>query len=198
MEPKKPRQVVILIRGMPGIGKTTLATALATTMGFPLVMKDDVRDVAVRWDKKLNDAILRSDPDSSLRVDSNDMTYEVCFAIGLTQLRVGASGVIFESPLGRVQLGEKAVATFQTSGAYVVLVDCYAERSVWEARLATRTPHSHRPRDADQITDHYGGAIDYELETDAHIRIDTAVPTKESVEKVKNVIQTLRSDETSV
>jgi len=190
--------VVVLIRGMPGIGKSTLATALAQSLGFALVMKDDVRDVAVRWDKKLNDTILRSHPDSAVRVDSNEMTYEVCFAIGLTQLRIGMLGVVFESPLGRVQLGEKAVSTFQTSGAYVVLVDCYAERSVWEARLATRTPHSHRPRNADQITDHYGGNIDYELETDAHIRIDTARPTQESVEKIKSVIQTLRTDDASV
>ncbi len=176
--------------------KTTLAEGLARALGFALVCKDDVRDVAHRYDQRANDAIQHAHPASTVRIDTNDMCYEVCFGIGLTQLRVGAAGVVFESPLGRVALGERAVSTFKEAQAFVVLVDCYAERSVWEERLAKRTPHTHRPRNAEQILAHYNGTIEFELsDCDAHIRIDCARPTEESVEKVRSVIAQLIVDE---
>lgn len=158
--------------------------------------KDDVRDVAFRYDQKANEAIHKAHPNSSIRIDTNDMCYEVCFGIGLTQLRVGMPGVVFESPLGRVALGERAVAIFKEVQAFVILIDCFAERSVWEERLAKRTPHTHRPRNADQILAHYNGCIDFELSAcDASISVDCARPTHESIEKVRSVIAQLVVDE---
>lgn len=168
-------------------------------MSYALVVKDDVRDVAVRWDAKTNAEIRSKHAGSSIRIDSNDMTYEVCFAVGLTQLRVGARGVVFESPLGRVALGERAVAIFKEAKAFCVLVDCFAERAVWEARLAAREPKSHRPRDAEQIMTHYAGDgnMQYEMKScDAHVSIDCGRPTHESVRRIKRVIETLIIDET--
>ena len=87
------RQVVVLIRGYPGVGKTTLAEALARKLGFALVCKDDVRDVAVSWDARMNADLQRAHPGTTVKVDTNDLSYEACFSIGLTQLRIGAPGV---------------------------------------------------------------------------------------------------------
>lgn len=127
------------------------------------------------------------------------MTYEVCFAVGLTQLRVGAPGVVFESPLGRVALGERAVAIFKEARALCVLVDCHAERCVWEERLGRRSPQQHRMRDAAQIVSHYAGDgnMQYEMKNcDAHVRIDCGRPTDESVLRIRRVIESLVFDET--
>lgn len=176
------------------MGKTTLAEALARKLGYALVCKDDVRDVAVSWDLRTNAELERQHPGTQVNVDTNEMAYEACFAIGLTQLRVGAAGVVFESPLGRVALGERAVRTFKEAQTFVVLVDCYADRAVWEERLANRNAPSHKPRSVSKILAHYAN-MQYELETDAHVNIDTAHPTDESVEKVLTVIRRLFIDE---
>lgn len=91
-------------------------------------------------------------------------------------------------------MGERAVRTFKEAQCFCLLVDCYAERSVWEERLARRQAPSHKPRSASKILEHYSN-IQYELETDAHVDIDTARPTAESVEKVLTVIRRLFIDE---
>lgn len=182
----------------PGVGKTTLAFALAKRMRYALVCKDDVRDIAVRHDAKTTAEIAARHPGSTMRVDSNEMTYEVMFAVGLTQLRVGAPGVVLESPLGRVALGERAVGITKEVNALCILVDCVAERSVWEARLAERKDYnaaSHRPTSVDQILRHYEN-IHYEMKNcDAHVLVDCGRPSGEGVENVKNVIDQLIIDE---
>ena len=104
---------------------------------------------------------------------------------------------MFESPLGKVALGERAVKTFKEAQSFVVLVDCYADRAVWEERLAKRPAPAHKPRSASMILQHYGESIEYELNTDAHVRIDTAIPTEDSVMKVTAVIRQLFIDEGS-
>eukprot|EP00177_Eucheuma_denticulatum_P002507 GFKZ01004503.1.p3 GENE.GFKZ01004503.1~~GFKZ01004503.1.p3 ORF type:complete len:204 (+),score=29.97 GFKZ01004503.1:264-875(+) len=192
------RQVVVLIRGYPGVGKTTFAFALAKAFRYCLVCKDDVREAAIRHDAQVISDLRAVSPDvaDAVRVDSNDMTYEAMFAVGLTQLRVGAAGVVLESPLGRVALGERAVEITKEAQALCVLVDCYAERSVWEERLARRGRESteFRPRNADQILRHYEN-IEYKIDSDAHIGIDCGLPPQENVEKVALVIKRLLADE---
>ncbi len=180
------------------MGKTTFALALAREMGYALACKDDVRDIAATHDAKTNAEIAARHPGSTMRVDSNEMTYEIMFAVGLTQLRVGAPGVVFESPLGRVRLGERVVAITKDcveQKPFYILVDCVAERSVWEARLAERKNVSHRPHDADQIMRNYEN-IHYDLKhCDSHIIVDCGCSPESQVQKVRKVIEELRFDE---
>ncbi|CAN8067745.1 unnamed protein product [Agarophyton chilense] len=191
------RQVVVLIRGYPGVGKTTVAFALAKELGYCLVCKDDVREAAIRHDANVLAAIRAVCPEhaNSVCVDSNDMTYEAMFAVGLTQLKVGASGVVLESPLGRVALGERALEITREAQAHCVLVDCYAERSVWEERLAKRaSKRDYRPSSVDQIMNHYSN-IEYPMDCDAHVSVDCARPLEENVKKIALVIKQLGADE---
>lgn len=133
---------------------------------------------------------------ASIHVDSNDMTYEAMFAVGLTQLRVGAKGVVLESPLGRVALGERAVEITKEAQALCVLVDCFAERSVWEERLAKRTTRDFRPRKADQIVRNYEN-IEYKINCDAHVMIDCGNPLEDNVKKVELIAKQLLAEEAS-
>lgn len=134
----------------------------------------------------------------SIRVDSNDMTYEAMFAVGVTQLRVGAPGIVLESPLGRVALGERALQITKEAQALCVLVDCYAEKAVWEERLAKRASQSQfRPTNVHQIESNYAN-IEYKIECDAHIRIDCGLPTAKNVKRVAQTIQQLLYDEGTI
>lgn len=166
-------------------------------MRYALVCKDDVRDATVKHDARVINDIRAAYPEANIVVDSNESTYEAMFAVGLTQLRVGAAGVVLESPLGRVALGQRAVEVAREAQALCVLVDCFAERSVWEARLAHRSRGGtgHRPVDVEWIVNHYGD-IEYELMgVDGHVRVDTAADTEDSVMQVKKVIDALLLDE---
>lgn len=164
-----------------------------------MVCKDDVREAAIRHDNVVMAEIKAVCPEqaSSIHVDSNDMTYEAMFAVGLTQLRVGSAGVVLESPLGRVALGERALKITKEARALCVLVDCHAERSVWEERLAKRGESDFRPRNADQIVRHYEN-IEYKIDCDAHVSVDCGQPTDGNVKKVVTVINQLLTDEGSL
>lgn len=136
------------------------------------------------------------DQASTLRVDSNEMTYEAMFSVGLTQLRVGISGVVLESPLGRVALGERALAVTREAQALCVLVDCFAERRIWEQRLAARAivENDFRPSNADQIESSYTD-IHYKIDCDAHVRVDCGLPPEHNVKIVQRVIKQLLAEE---
>lgn len=155
-----------------------------------------MREAALRHDAAVRAELRRKCPDvaNTIHVDSNDMTYEAMFAVGLTQLRVGAPGVVLESPLGRVALGERALQITKEAQALCVLVDCYAERSVWEERLKMRAHNEYRMRDADKIINHYDD-IDYKIECDAHVRVDCALPVEDNVKSVVLVLRQLIADE---
>jgi len=45
---RRPRRVVTLVNGLPGSGKTTLATELAAELGVPLLSKDAVEEAVAR------------------------------------------------------------------------------------------------------------------------------------------------------
>lgn len=123
------------------------------------------------------------------------MTYEAMFAVGLTQLRVGAAGVVLESPLGRVALGKRALEIVHEARAICVLVDCFLERSVWEQRLARRKrKNDYRLSNAEEIMRHYTN-IEYEINCDARVTIDCNMAPEENVNKVACVVKQLLLDE---
>lgn len=187
-----------------------------------MICKDDVREAALRHDAQVMSDLREnfSEQASKVRVDSNDMTYEAMFAVGLTQLRVGAKGVVLESPLGRVTLGERAVAITKEAQALCILVDCYAERSVWEKRLKERqraasngtttdsdkgvedeklkigscNTDNYKPSDPDQIVRHYTN-MHYKIDCDAHVSIDCGLPAEHNVNSIECVIKQLLAEE---
>lgn len=177
-----------------------MAFAIAKALKYCLICKDDVREAALRHDRQVMVDFRKHCPDntSSFRVDSNDMTYEAMFAVGLTQLRVGIAGVVLESPLGRVALGERALAVTREAQALCVLVDCYAERTVWEERLAARAilKDEFRPSKADQIEKSYTDIL-YKIDCDAHVRIDCGFSPEHNVKIVERVIRQLVAEESS-
>ena len=90
--------VLLLLKGFPGCGKSTLGRALAATLGWPLIDKDDARDCL---------QTLVADCPS---VDWNNLSYEIMFSYLETQLSLDLDGVIVDSPLARRVLFDRAEA----------------------------------------------------------------------------------------
>ena len=104
--------------GPPGSGKSTLARALGRQLGWPLIDKDDIRD-------------LEATPQPGL-------SYNVMLNIGRRQLLQGLS-VICDSPLGYRRTYETAARIATETGANLAIVECQCpDEGIWRERIETR------------------------------------------------------------
>lgn len=129
--------LLILIRGFPATGKSTLALAVAAALNAPLLVKDDVRAATLAHDLSTRAALRAGGADHSLAavVDSNAACYEVLAALTSTQFRTGAPTVVVEGPLWRA--GQVAPLA-EGLGRRVLVVECSLERGAWLQRLDGR------------------------------------------------------------
>lgn len=112
---------LLAFKGLPGTGKTTLTRALAQTLHWPLIDKDDIKDV-----------IYAGCP------DSGPLSYQTMFQIARRQLLCGLS-VICDSPLmyQRSYQTASAVAT-ETTATLLVIETKLSDWDVWRERIDAR------------------------------------------------------------
>jgi predicted kinase len=100
------KPVLVLMKGHPGAGKSTLARCLSESTKWPLIDKDDCRDA------------LRDVQDSAATVDCNAIAYSIMFQVAATQLSLGISTIV-DCPLARVDLYERATAIAAQVGPHL-------------------------------------------------------------------------------
>jgi predicted kinase len=125
-----PPRCLLALMGAPGSGKSTLARALGCTLGWPLIDKDDVRDL-------LTDATPHA----------GGLAYDIMFNVARRQLLQGLS-VICDSPFAYRRCYDCAVEIAQETGAALAVVECRcADETTWrqrvEARQALALPRHH-------------------------------------------------------
>lgn len=200
-----PKQVCVVLRGLPAVGKTTLAKVLARLLHFVYLSKDDVRNPTLTVDRETRSRLCaRGVPDEiSNLVDSNSVCYEVVSAIAKTQFEVGALGCVLEGPgYGRPRV-LAALLDSVPKEVPVVVVNCSLNRDLWLQRLARRKSslvtgsntaipaHTHPLScNAEAIEAHYPNGLRAGVEGVAmEITVDCAQPVASCAD---SVIETLR------
>lgn len=133
---------LILITGLPGTGKSTLARALASRYQLPILTKDTIKE-------PLLDTIGARDRAQSRSL--SDASFAVLFALARDCLSTGTDLVIE----GNFRPGEHEPALQYPQSVRIIQVLCRATESVRIARLKARaTDRNRHPghRDADLAT----------------------------------------------
>ncbi len=113
--------VLVAFKGHPGSGKSTLSRALGRALSWPVIDKDDIKDVL-----------------DGRSPDAGGLAYEVMFSIARRQLALGLS-VICDSPLAFEQAYRVArdMATSHETMLVVIETRCQ-DAALWRQRIEQR------------------------------------------------------------
>lgn len=182
---------VIAMKGHPGTGKSTLATAIAKSLKCPLIDKDHFRDSTHAVQQQL----LQISPTSAGKL-LNDLSYDAMWRVASAQLGLGLS-VVVDSPLSRRQQLDRLMGVAAENGADVVVVECVpGDEAEWRRRLESRGGKEwHKPstwREMERLLEGYGGCWDYDVGHVPRLVLDTTAPV-ELVELVHRVAEFVNS-----
>lgn len=153
---------LLAMKGHPATGKSTLAHALARTLGWPLIDKDDVKDHTLHLP------------------EGNQLAYAILWQVVERQLALGLS-VIVDSPLSYPVGYTTACELAERYGAHLLVVETYLNEAVWRARLDARpageSTHKIRGWLAMQMQlQAYNDCWRYPIQPEHHLIINTEQP----------------------
>jgi len=123
MESTNIIRTLIVMRGYPGTGKSTIARAIARTLRAPLIDRDIIREMGVD--------ILGDVP------EIGRFAYELMFALSREQLKLGLS-VVIDTPLTYRTTYEQAGNLAQAFHIPMLVVHCQCPPDLQKRRLEGR------------------------------------------------------------
>jgi predicted kinase len=168
---------LLLMRGLPGSGKSTLSRALSKRLGWPIIDKDDIKDIL-----------------DGHTPQAGGLSYEAMFNIAHRQLLQGLN-VICDSPLTFSRSYEKAQLIAAATHASLVIVECTcSDEQEWSQRINRRKQlqlPAHHQTDWDNLQTNRAkmeNEMNYPI-SDPRMIVDTVRPLDEIVSEI---IQWLR------
>jgi len=146
------------MKGPPGSGKSAIARELSRRLGWPVIDKDDIRDLL---------------PD-----EIGGVSYEAMLAIARRQLLLGMS-VIADSPLGYERGYRVALRTAKEASALVAVIECVcSDDAEWRRRIEARGSMglaSHHATDWQRVRDFFARTAAEPFVVDVlRLTVDTA------------------------
>lgn len=130
---------LILLKGQPGSGKSTIGRAMAQHYRCPVIDKDDARNA------------FSSSFQQHPTINWNELSYDVMQNYVDTQLGLGLS-VIVDCPLARLEVYQRFGPLADKYKTSKVLIECEpSDEDIWRARLEARgnedfgTHRAHKP-----------------------------------------------------
>lgn len=170
--------LLLLMKGHPGTGKSTIARLIAAKLRMTIADKDDPRDCLQVAEEKFG-------PASAW--DLNALSYEIMFSVVSTQLACEQS-VVVDCPLSKLDLYQQAEAIAHQHHAAVAVIECQpSQTEIWKQRLEARAQQSsasHKPVDWAALTalrHRYQGRDEWSsngsTKIELHLILDTSVGT---------------------
>jgi predicted kinase len=150
--PAKP--TLVLLAGMPGTGKSTLATALARRLGWPVIDKD-----------LLNTVLLAA---ALTQAQAGPLAYELALTLAHALVVQQGQSVMLDTAGRQPFILQRARTIAQEAGGQLKVVRCIAPFAVRQARLQARQA-SLSQWTHDQTT------LDQETAWYAHLPADTLI-----------------------
>jgi len=125
-----PSLNLILMAGMPGTGKSTVAREIGSVFGFPVIDKDVIATA-------LLDAEIPED-------QMQPAAYDTCFAL-TRDLLMQHQSLILDTPAVHPIVWERAQALCNQAGATLIPVLCVADRDIRNHRVASRVAMRSQP-----------------------------------------------------
>eukprot|EP01023_Acetabularia_acetabulum_P019953 TRINITY_DN2027_c2_g1_i1.p1 TRINITY_DN2027_c2_g1~~TRINITY_DN2027_c2_g1_i1.p1 ORF type:complete len:216 (+),score=16.57 TRINITY_DN2027_c2_g1_i1:120-767(+) len=204
---KRNSQVMLLMKGHPACGKSTIASELCRQLRWPLIDKDDAKDCFLQYEQ-------------CETVDWNALSYRVMWRTAETQIKLGLDGVVVDSPLATRSLFHTALQIAKKYGVRVIVLNCECRNEeVWKRRLRKRCQESadlentHKPQTWEQVQQllkRYDGCWKWSEEMEQQsldegyqiISVDTSLPLNQYittlVNNVKQIDQNLTSTSQSI
>ncbi|MFN7984152.1 MAG: ATP-binding protein [Vicinamibacterales bacterium] len=159
----KAKRRIVLVSGMPGSGKTTLATALAEALGFTLVSKDYIKETLV-------DTLAPGPGDLATSRQFGGAAMEVLWAVA-----AHARDVVLEANFRPHSSYERTRLVELKANVVEVFCECSREEASRRfARRAQDGMHAAHPLTVlpDSVMDEYDGPV----AVGAVIRVSTMAP----------------------
>lgn len=171
---------LIAMKGSAGSGKSTLGRALSKQLGWPLIDKDDVRD--------LLDGYAQA---------AGPLAYDIMFNIARRQLLQGLN-VICDSPLTGSISYEHAQGIATETQALLAILECVcSDESLWQQRINSRKTfrlpvHHQMDWDAFQVFLRQPSMQEHYSIAHPHLIVDTAQPLDECLTSVRTWLERLQ------